>query len=367
MNLIRNLSSLVYEPVERPLFLIGARNSGKTTFLYRLKLGLAIDTIPTFGVNVESLEYNTKSFLIHDIGDGLDHQTRPILRRHLDPQSFVFFLHDCSHCGNIVESTKVLHENVKDLLDSGTRFLWIVLNKLDVGEVAETRNAVRLAKRHFEHEMEQYDGRLIWKIMALDGLSGRTGNRVFDVIDDMWPTFKAHRNFAPASESTKPGDLEIYDTCQGRRVYSLRELEGPYSDLDSNAFWRAFQDGTVTSWTHRDRLRAAYMVMLEAIENDQGILELPGPFRLREDAIHGNHSPWNRYVILQECRSRLKLREEARWQCFGSISYRWSFSNIKISNEGNGLCQTTLMTSSPRIVTSRTGIFVKVTTAKPLY
>jgi ADP-ribosylation factor family len=293
MNLIHNLSSLVYKPAEGRIFLTGARNTGKTTFLYHLKLGRAIETVPTFGIGTESLKYNNKSFLIHDVGDCLDRQARPFLRWHLDSQAFVFFLHDCSRSGNTVESTNVLHEHVKDLLDSGTRFLWIVLNKLDAGDVVETRNAARFAKCHFEHEMEQYDGRLVWKIILLGGLSGQTRGRVLDAIDDIWPTFKACREFAPVPESTKPEVLQIR-TSQDGRTCSLRGLEGLPSELDSNAFWQAFQDGTIPSWTHRDRLRAAYMVLLKARERNQGILELAEPFRIKENAIHGNHSAWNR-------------------------------------------------------------------------
>jgi GTPase SAR1 family protein len=37
---------------------VGNDACGKTTFLYRLKLGEAVQTIPTIGFNVETLKYS---------------------------------------------------------------------------------------------------------------------------------------------------------------------------------------------------------------------------------------------------------------------------------------------------------------------
>jgi GTPase SAR1 family protein len=37
---------------------LGNDTCGKTTFLYRLKLGETVQTIPTIGFNVETLEYS---------------------------------------------------------------------------------------------------------------------------------------------------------------------------------------------------------------------------------------------------------------------------------------------------------------------
>jgi hypothetical protein len=199
----------------------------------------------------------------------------------------------------------------------------------------------------------------------LDGLSGRTGRRVLDAMDDIWATFKAHREFVPVSRSTKSEGFQIRPSQDGR-VSSLRGLEEVPSDLDSNAFWQAFQDGTIPSWTHRDRLRAAYMVLLKARERNQGILQLVEPFRAKEDAIHGNHSAWNRYVIPKERRGMLKLREEVRWQCFGCLSYS-PLSHINLSTMGEILCQRTLTTSFPENVISQTRIFVTTTTPKLCY
>ena len=48
--------------------MIGLDEAGKTTLLYRLKLGEVVTTIPTMGFNVETVEYKEISFTVWDIG-----------------------------------------------------------------------------------------------------------------------------------------------------------------------------------------------------------------------------------------------------------------------------------------------------------
>ena len=42
--------------------------AGKTTILYKLKLGEIVTTIPTIGFNVETVEYKNISFTVWDVG-----------------------------------------------------------------------------------------------------------------------------------------------------------------------------------------------------------------------------------------------------------------------------------------------------------
>ncbi|KAL0213475.1 hypothetical protein RCL1_007101 [Eukaryota sp. TZLM3-RCL] len=53
---------------ERKLLLLGLDNSGKTSLLYRLKLGRIISTVPTVGFNVESLVFRNLRFCAFDLG-----------------------------------------------------------------------------------------------------------------------------------------------------------------------------------------------------------------------------------------------------------------------------------------------------------
>ena len=48
--------------------MVGLDAAGKTTILYRFKLGEVIATIPTIGFNVETVSYKNISFTVWDIG-----------------------------------------------------------------------------------------------------------------------------------------------------------------------------------------------------------------------------------------------------------------------------------------------------------
>jgi len=48
--------------------MVGLDAAGKTTILYKLKLGEIVTTIPTIGFNVETVEYKNISFTVWDVG-----------------------------------------------------------------------------------------------------------------------------------------------------------------------------------------------------------------------------------------------------------------------------------------------------------
>ena len=47
---------------EMRILMVGLDAAGKTTILYKLKLGEVVTTIPTIGFNVETVEYKNISF-----------------------------------------------------------------------------------------------------------------------------------------------------------------------------------------------------------------------------------------------------------------------------------------------------------------
>merc|ERR1712226_1220899 len=53
---------------EMRILMVGLDAAGKTTILYRLKLGEVVTTIPTIGFNVEIVEYKNLNFTVWDVG-----------------------------------------------------------------------------------------------------------------------------------------------------------------------------------------------------------------------------------------------------------------------------------------------------------
>ncbi|KAJ7583839.1 ADP-ribosylation factor family-domain-containing protein [Mycena floridula] len=58
----------VFRNKEMRIFMVGLDAAGKTTILYKLKLGQVVTTIPTIGYNVETLQYKRISFTVWDVG-----------------------------------------------------------------------------------------------------------------------------------------------------------------------------------------------------------------------------------------------------------------------------------------------------------
>jgi ADP-ribosylation factor protein 1 len=56
---------------EMRILMVGLDAAGKTTILYKLKLGEIVTTIPTIGFNVETVEYKNIQFTVWD-GGGQD-------------------------------------------------------------------------------------------------------------------------------------------------------------------------------------------------------------------------------------------------------------------------------------------------------
>ena len=53
---------------EKRILMVGLDAAGKTTILYKLKLGEVVTTIPTIGFNIETVEYKNIKFTVWDVG-----------------------------------------------------------------------------------------------------------------------------------------------------------------------------------------------------------------------------------------------------------------------------------------------------------
>ena len=63
------------------ILMVGLDAAGKTTILYKLKLGEVLTTIPTIGFNVETVEYKNVSFNVWDVRCVTAHKPRIVTRQ----------------------------------------------------------------------------------------------------------------------------------------------------------------------------------------------------------------------------------------------------------------------------------------------
>ena len=93
----RWLRSVFTRPRTQRILMSGLDAAGKTTMLYKLKLGVVVTTIPTIGFNVETVEYKNISFTCWDVG-GKD-KIRPLWRHYYQNCTALIFVVDSNDRG----------------------------------------------------------------------------------------------------------------------------------------------------------------------------------------------------------------------------------------------------------------------------
>ncbi|KAM9995611.1 hypothetical protein ACTFIY_001784 [Dictyostelium cf. discoideum] len=132
------------------ILMVGLDAAGKTTILYKLKLGEIVTTIPTIGFNVETVEFKNINFTVWDVG-GQD-KIRPLWRHYFQNTQGLIFVVDSNDRERIQEAcdelTKMLNED--ELRDA---VLLVFCNKQDlpnamsVAEVTDKLNLHSLRSR----------------------------------------------------------------------------------------------------------------------------------------------------------------------------------------------------------------------------
>lgn len=87
-------------------YAVGLDAAGKTTILYKLKLGEIVTTIPTIGFNVETVQYKNICFTVWDVG-GQD-KIRPLWRHYFQNTQGLIFVVDSNDRERVVEAEKEL-------------------------------------------------------------------------------------------------------------------------------------------------------------------------------------------------------------------------------------------------------------------
>merc|ERR1712053_57763 len=146
------MGDLISGKQEMRILMVGLDAAGKTTILYKLKLGDVVTTIPTIGFNVETVEYKNISFTVWDVG-GQD-KIRPLWRHYYQNTQGLIFVVDSSDRERIQESHDELHKmlNEDELRDA---IVLVFANKQDlpnamsVNEVTEKLGLNQLRNRQW--------------------------------------------------------------------------------------------------------------------------------------------------------------------------------------------------------------------------
>ena len=105
---ISSLFTRLFGKQQMRILMVGLDAAGKTTILYKLKLGEIVTTIPTIGFNVETVEYKNISFTVWDVG-GQD-KIRPLWRHYFQNTQGLIFVVDSNDRERVQEAKDELNK-----------------------------------------------------------------------------------------------------------------------------------------------------------------------------------------------------------------------------------------------------------------
>ncbi|XP_042860411.1 ADP-ribosylation factor 1 isoform X1 [Penaeus japonicus] len=161
-NIFANLFKGLFGKKEMRILMVGLDAAGKTTILYKLKLGEIVTTIPTIGFNVETVEYKNISFTVWDVG-GQD-KIRPLWRHYFQNTQGLIFVVDSNDRERIGEAREELMRMLAEdeLRDA---VLLIFANKQDL---PNAMNAAEITDKLGLHSLRNRN----WYIQATCATSG---------------------------------------------------------------------------------------------------------------------------------------------------------------------------------------------------
>ncbi|KAI8677014.1 hypothetical protein NCS56_00590600 [Fusarium sp. Ph1] len=218
-NSVSWLSGLLWAKKEIRILILGLDNAGKTTLLYRLKVGEVVTTIPTIGFNVESVTYKNLNFNVWDLGGQTS--IRPYWRCYYANTAAVIFVVDSTDIERLQTASEELSAmlNEEELKDAA---LLVFANKQDqpgakgAGEISEALRLGELRDRN-------------WSIMACSAVDGSGVNEGMDwlVVSLSLRFSKGHntdaRPYSKPSAKTKAGPpMTIFPCASVWHLYNRR-------------------------------------------------------------------------------------------------------------------------------------------------
>jgi|UniRef100_A0A8C0ZSS2 small GTP-binding protein len=157
-NVFEKLFKSLFGKKEMRILMVGLDAAGKTTILYKLKLGEIVTTIPTIGFNVETVEYKNISFTVWDVG-GQD-KIRPLWRHYFQNTQGLIFVVDSNDRERVNEAREELTRKLAE-----DAVLLVFVNKQDL---PNAMNATEIMNKLGLHSLRQRN----WYIQATCATSG---------------------------------------------------------------------------------------------------------------------------------------------------------------------------------------------------
>ncbi|KAJ9472404.1 ADP-ribosylation factor 1 [Diplonema papillatum] len=150
---ISSLFKNLFGKQDARMLMVGLDAAGKTTILYKMKLGEIVTTIPTIGFNVETVEYKNIKFTMWDVG-GQD-KLRPLWRHYFQNTNGVIFVVDSNDKDRVAQARDELQKMLAEdeLRDA---CLLVFANKQDLPNAMSTAEVTDKLGLHSLRQREWY-------------------------------------------------------------------------------------------------------------------------------------------------------------------------------------------------------------------
>ncbi|KAB8273744.1 hypothetical protein BDV30DRAFT_105000 [Aspergillus minisclerotigenes] len=270
-----------FRTLEFKVNLLGDYDCGKTTLLYQMKLGELVNTIPTIGFNVETVEYPRKyQWTIWDMSV---YRRFPehLIHNYFSGTDIGLFIHNCDLQQQ--EPIYDFHYFVDIVNKHGCRHLWVLLNKQDTLPPESAPEIVDGLRKKYEKEMAKYD-ELSWRILD-HKLSAKTGEGVQEILHQLHssanhllrtrpkpqPQLRAEPEQDP---EPNPAPEVAENTVSSPRLSGPIDRKASQDSVDAHAFWNSFVTGDIPVWDHHAHLKVIYIVVLEYMKQGRNTLAM---------------------------------------------------------------------------------------------
>ena len=158
--------------------MLGLDAAGKTTILYKLKIGEALTTIPTIGFNVETVEYKNVTFQVWDVGG--QEKLRKLWRHYYAGTDALIFVVDSSDKSRVDTARGELEAllSADEMRDAA---VLVLANKQDLPDAMSAGEVADKLGLYSQRGRQWY----------IQGTNGMTGDGLYEGMDWLVKTVNA--------------------------------------------------------------------------------------------------------------------------------------------------------------------------------
>lgn len=183
----------------------------------------------------------------------------------MTPDTLVWFLHDCT------EDVFSIEDYIHVMRSKGAKYMWVLLNKQDLLSPEDRDATVAEHRRKLESILVRYarPAGITWFIVDEPGFSSKTGDFVLPFVKNVTQTI-TQLDRAQGTRFDKDRDASLLGKPSDQEL--RKRIEQSYI-RDSDDFWPVFMSGEMMSWDHLEFLQAGYLVLIQSLEQGEGLLK----------------------------------------------------------------------------------------------